>query len=457
MKQGIRARFWGLLLVTIWLASFAPAFGQFSIITKVTYQPQKTSDRLDFRMTAPVHVQKEYFPKTHAVLVKILGAAFNPEFSQDLIQTVKKCSLHPNVAQINDTSIFILFKGINASRVAVTQKPHLLQIRIRKTTLPTAYKANLHRGVLLVKQKKYRRALVYLRRALHAQPGDAAAYFWAGKARFALGDWRAARYNLEEAKKQSSFRTQAGQLLTFIRAKESEHQNRNVQTSVVVEKPKVAEQISKKIGAPTAGEQSPKRRNLAASNFSETKTKTKKAQVSAITSEAKTGRGAPLGQLLLFLSIVATAATLPFAFFLSRRPKRAKKLPGVSFEKNLEAFQLQQQRVLRQVEEAGRLMEPEKERPFQPLKPKATKKSAQQGASHGLNWREEPLLRNTYSESELVRKARKFASRGYTYDEIAQKLGVGKGELQLALSLAGEKIDLAQRPGLRLTFGDDDR
>ena len=50
--------------------------------------------------------------------------------------------------------------------------------------------------------------------------------------------------------------------------------------------------------------------------------------------------------------------------------------------------------------------------------------------------------------------AKRFASRGYTYDEIARKLGIGKGELQLIMNLAGETIQMEQKTGMRLTFAE---
>ena len=452
MKQGLVTRVFGLVLCLLTFGPLSSAFAQFSIITKVTYVPQEVDDRLDFRITAPVRVQKEDFPKTHAVLVKILGATFNPEFSEDLIRVVKKCTFRPNVAQINENSIFILFKGTDASHVAVTQKPHLLRIKIQKKSRQTAYRDNLRKGVSLVKQRNFRAALVYLRRALHYRAGDPTAYFWAGKARFALGDWEAARFNLEQGKRSPAFKSEASQLLSFIQTKQAEKKKMDVQ-----EKPKT------KLAAGASVSKDSVREKV----VSQTKAKpvlNEKAQaaVSEMPSQPKAEAAhspetqksrAPLLQLFLFLSIVFTLVALPFIYVLSRRPRKRKNLPGVSFEKNLEAFQMRQQQVICRIAEAQQTAQPEKERPFQPAARKAVERKSQPGPE----WREEPLLRNTYSDSELVKKVRKFASRGYTYDEIAQKLGIGKGELQLAMSLAGEKIEMSREPGLRLTLDDDAR
>ncbi len=455
MQPRFRTWAFGAVLALLAGGILSPAFGQFSIITKVTYVPQEIADRLDFRITAPVRVKKEDFPKTHAVLVKILGATFNPEFSEELIRVVKKSVFRPNVAQINGNTIFILFKGMDASRVAVSQKAHLLRIKLQKKSPQAAYRNNLQKGITLVKKKRFRAALLYLRRALRYRAGDPAAYFWAGKARFALGDWEAARFNLQQGSRDAELKAEAKQLLAFIQTKQNEKKDweKPVTEKQAKEKPAGAILTTHETGgenAPPRAEPKPKPPEkevplLAVSTPKGT------SEAEAASPQKRQKGSVPYLQLLLFLAIVFTLVALPFIYLLSRRPKKRKKLPGVSFEKNLEAFQIHQQQVIRRVAEAQEPSQPVEERPFRPAPPKwpVEKKS-----DSNLGWREEPLLRNSYSDSELVRKVKKYASRGYTVDEIAQKLGIGKGELQLAMNLAGEKIELSRAPGLRLTLDD---
>ncbi len=446
MKNAIRK--WIVLgsALTLWLGIWAPAWGQFSIVTKVTYVSQELTDRLDFRITAPVRVEKENLAKTHAVLIKIYGAVFNPEFSGDLIRTVKKCAFRPNVAQINDNSIFILFKGTSVSRLTITQKPHLLRIQIQKKSTQAAYRDNLHKGRILLEKKKFTASLTYFRRALRYRPNDPTAYFWAGKARFALGDWEAARYNLQQACRKPSLKSEAQQVLAFIQAKQNE---KHVSPQSVFSSAK-QDTLKNVPSAPEKAKMSVASLNPTPKMQSvEVARKKEKAKSAPKDVEAPAPSTASWFQLVLFLAILLTLAALPFVYVLSRQPKKRKKVPGVSFEKNLEAFQVQQERVMRQVHREQQATWPETERPFQARREKVEKRTAPD-----LGWREEPLLRNAYSHSELVKKVKKFASRGYTYDEIAQKLGMGKGELQLAMSLAGEKIEMAKEPGLRLTLDD---
>ena len=438
--------FWSIAI--LWLESFIPAYGQFSIVTRVNYVSAKTADRLDFRITAPVGVEKEDLPKTHAVLVKIYGAIFNPEFSESLIQTVKKCTFRPNVAQISENTIFILFKGITAARIKVTQKPHLLRLQIQKIAPRAAYRNNLRRGINLVKKKQFRKALVYLRRALRHHPGDETAYFWAGKARFALGDWEAAQFNLEKVRQKVPLKSEAEQLLAFIRLKRAERQRGSAQSILQAKTDTLQVSAAVKKSEPKVVLKSNRLKQVKPKSFGQ---KGKEfAKMKELSTEESQKSQVSLIQILLFLTIVITIAALPFVYYVNRRPRKQKKWPGVSFEKNLEAFRVSQKQAIRSVQDVQKSEWPEPERPFQPRREDPEKKP-----EPDPEWPEEPLFRNAYTPADVVKKVKKYASRGYTYDEIAQKLGIGKGELQLAMNLAGEQVAWAKEPGLRLMLDDD--
>ncbi|NOY77227.1 MAG: hypothetical protein GXO76_05090 [Calditrichaeota bacterium] len=457
-----------ILLLSLLCFSAKSSFAQLTLITNVKYVSGETEDILDFTTTSTVHAVKKVFPRTQSILIQLVHTEFMPDSEERFVNIVKRCFLRPNVAQLSDGTIFILFKGISASKIRVVEGRHRLRFRILKRSPQTAYLDNFRKGVTLVKKKKYQAALIHLRRALRYRPGDAAAYFWAGKARFALGDWKAARFNLEQARHAPSFARESGQLLAFIQAKQAKPSGikrpanifRDANSASAAKSPsRVAakEEVSRAENAAAASPDSLKAAAVVIKRSTAQRISTnppvKTAGGVTLRSENSLEGNASSGsiQLILFLTILVLLVSLPFLWLWNRRVTRRKLVQAAEpFEKNLETFQVRQQHLLRQfeaeknkamVETDSVLKNPAVSPPPRPKK--------------GPVPSDEPLIRNHYSENEIVKKTKRFASRGYTYDEIAQKLGMGKGELQLIMNLAGETIEMAQKSGMRLTFAED--
>jgi len=463
-----------ILLMAVVLFSAKSSFAQLTLITNVKYVSGETEDYLDFTTTSTVHTQKKVFPQTNSILIQLLHTEFMPDSEERFVNIVKRCFLRPNVAQLSDGTIYILFKGISASKIRVIESRHRLRFRILKRSPQAAYLDNFQKGVALVKKKKYQAALTYFRRALRYHPGDAAAYFWAGKARFALGDWKAARFNLEQARREKSFASESQQLLAFIQAKQTKTARIKSSTNVLFQKasnassPKslshlAAKKDTSKMEAPVAAVLESPEEKTAITKKSTGKTAAdnppaQTARTRRLPSENALGENTVAGsiQLILFFAILILFMSLPFLWLWNKRAKRRKSVRATEpFEKNLEAFQIRQKQLLRQFEagenknkmETDSALKNPAEKPVVPTPPRPKEAPV---------FPEEPLIRNHYSENEIVKKAKRFASRGYTYDEIARKLGIGKGELQLIMNLAGETIQMAQKTGMRLTFAEDD-
>ncbi len=459
---------WGVLFFT------KESFAQLTLITNVKYISNETEDYLDFTTTSTVHAMQRVFPQTKSVLIQLLHAEFMPDSEDRFVNIVKRCFLHPNVAQLSDGTIFILFKGISASQIHVSANRHRLRVRILKKSPQTAYLENCQKGIALVKAKKFRAALTHLRRALHYHPGDAAAYFWAGKARFALGDWKSARFNLEQARDAKPFSSESRRLIAFIQARQAKTAGTKSGARLVSLKPigasskdsvsqLAAKRVSIKIEEPAAVicESIPKKAlstEMAAGESVVKNPPIKKIEGKHLLSEDALAENTTTSgiQLILFFAILILFVSLPFLWLWNKRAKRQKARPKKeAFEKNLEAFQVRQQKLLQQFE--GRKNESKMEGDSVLKKPAHKSAAAVPHQPKDIPvFAEEPLIRNHYSEDEIVKKAKRFASRGYTYDEIARKLGIGKGELQLIMNLAGEPIQMTQRTGMRLTFAEDD-
>lgn len=460
---------WVLLVLGV-LFSAKESFSQLTLITNVKYSPGQTEDYLDFTTTSRVRVQRRVFPQTNSVLIQLIGAEFMPDSEDRFVSVVKRCFLHPNVAQLSDGTIYILFKGISSSKIHVVAAKHRLRLQILKKSPQAAYLDNYRKGVALVKSKKYEAALTYLRRALRYRPGDAGAFFWAGKARFALGDWKAAQFNLEQARQEKSFSNKSQTLLAFIRAKEAKGTGGKaiVKHTFSPKKPatqtKPVPQAVKKAntskmetvvqGFPqkkTASSREPVVQTLSKNRPAE---KSDRTRAFSETSLAEGAVGSSF-QLFLFFAILILFAFLPFLWFWNKRVKRKKSAQKTQvFEKNLEAFQIRQQQLLRQFNTGKSKKNVENDSAYKTPNKKSAAPLPQQKEEPPV-FAEEPLIRNRYSEDEIVKKAKRFASRGYTYDEIAKKLGIGKGELQLIMNLAGETIQMEQTTGMRLTFAED--
>ncbi|GBD94250.1 hypothetical protein BMS3Abin05_01854 [bacterium BMS3Abin05] len=441
------------------------SFAQLSLITGVKYVSEEIDDRLDFKTTSIVNVEKTDFPQKHSVLIKLLNTEFMPGSENNFIRTVKRCFLRPKIVQLNNGTIFILFKGVLSSKIKITQNKHLLRLLIRKKSPETAYLENYRKGVLLVKDKKYKAGLNHLRRALRFKAGDQAAYFWAGKARFALGDWKAAIFNLKKARTEKSFRNEADRLTAFIEKKKKDRIKDRVKI-----KNKTAAAASVMPAKPGGSKKSPVRnkKETAAADVmtaappavSKKNPVQNKKRIAAAEITPATPGGSredrAVFQLILFFAILITLVSLPFLWIWHKRPKKVNPpFPGIQFEKKLQAFQQRQPHLTRDFKEQWNPAQREEDlaaaNPGRKRMPPGPVNDAPDFFTP-----EEPLIRNAYSEEELVKKAKRFASRGYTYDEIAKKLGVGKGELQLAMSFAGEAVKMAQPSGMRLTFDEDD-
>ncbi len=460
------------LLVCGVLFTARESFAQLTLITNVKYTHSETEDNLDFSTTSRVRVQKRVFPQTNSVLIQFIGAEFMPDSEDRFVSVVKRCFLHPNVAQLSDGTIFILFKGISSSKIQVTAGKHRLRLQILKKSPQAAYLDNYRKGIALVKAKKYEAALTHLRRALRYRPGDAGAFFWAGKARFALGDWKAAQFNLEQALREKSFSNKSRTLLAFIRAKEARNTGGKaigksslpkkefaIQTESAPQVVEKTDTSKTETPAATVREASPKKtasfRKPTVQAVSKNPAVKKAAEKRALSETFPAeGTAASSIQLFLFFAILLLFVSLPFLWLWNKRAKRKKLTEkALVFEKNLEAFQVRQQQLLRQFNAGKNEKNVENDSAFK--KPTRSSAPLLQQKKESPVFAEEPLIRNRYSEDEIVKKAKRFASRGYTYDEIARKLGIGKGELQLIMNLAGETIQMAQKTGMRLTFAED--
>ena len=461
-----------ILLVLVGLFSANNSFAQLALITNVKYVTGETEDYLDFTTTSSISVQKEVFPKTKSVLLQLLHTEFMPDSEDRFVNIVKQCFLHTNVVQLDGGTIYILFKGISAEKIRIKKGSHLIRVRIQKKSSKAAYRDNYRKGVALVQAKKYRKALKYLRRALHYRSGDAATYFWAGKARFALGDWEAARFNFKKAREQKSLSKESDQLLAFIQKKQAQRNEEKTQAIQVSKSKNTAfqsESISNNVGKGDSGqdkatvvnsESSVKKAPILVNRAQEAKPKNSAVEKK---SDEKQMSQISLGeneraesvQLILFFAILILFVSLPFLWIWNKRskPKRGIK-KRATFEKNLEAFQARQQQLLRRFETKENENKFETDSTYRKPMPKRDAVAAQAHSGKSVS-PEAPLIRNHYSEDEIVKKAKHFASRGYTYDEIARKLGIGKGELQLIMNLAGETVPMGKKTGMRLTFAED--
>lgn len=428
-----------LLVIFLWSHSSQAL----NIIQSVKIRNRANEKKIILISSQPIRWEKLTTINRAITLLKIYDSKFEPRYKEKLIQSLKKLPCKLNVVELMDNSILIAFKEQHPSRLKIRQLDGALGLEI--TILPdVSAEVYYRRGVRLIQKQCYNEALQVFHKALRMRPNYAAVYFQAGIARLKLRHLRKAKINFTKALKYDPNLKEAKRYLRQLTSevpKQRPSQNKQSDATKLLSSNDDSVQVSSLLQIKKSGV-SP----------------LKISKVEHIEMADKTStRGNFLNrtklyfQLFLFFSIlfIIIGSLVHWIIWKNRGNNSGAE------EKN---FQTRLQDYLQE------LQKPKQERDSAAITtmennsiPEVSKKivNEPQSSFDSFNSIYSNRLTATsvraYAGDDLQQKIESYVGLGFSIEEIAQRLRIGKGEVQLRLGLRGKRVHM-KAPEIRFEF-----
>ena len=179
----------------------------------VDFQTKLINDQVKISISALDGFKYEVIPfdsKTYT-LVKLYPVQFKEETKESFITPLKKLPFKIQTLELMDQSLLLTFKGIlhkqlqvslneSVNKLEIIVSPKLVTQNIIKIPSKTAWEY-YQSAILLEKENQNLAAIADIRKALRLKPNYAEAYFLAGKIRFERGEWKMAKINFAQAQR----------------------------------------------------------------------------------------------------------------------------------------------------------------------------------------------------------------------------------------------------------------
>lgn len=437
--------------------------------------------QLNISTNGPVNHEVLGFDSKEYTVLRITPLTLSQENKQVLMASFENLDVGFQALELNNNTVMLAFKNLRPDRLSVqkSKERNILNISVEKKSIKESgsQKSNiqlaqeiLQNGEKHFGNEDYPAAISDVRAALRLQPNYAEAYFLGGQIRFEMEDWDKARFNFQKASELRDNYDQAKKYLAKIETiteEKNEPIEQQEDTKSIHSEEFIAESIidstqrdsaidvveSELPGLAENDSSETSKVNNVPEPITEAKIDTTVTSDSVITaiykpfaSQLVAPRTSNYIQLVFFLTIISCLSGWIIYLFRKRGLLMGKKQ-----EKIIEDFSSTLTRLQKDMH-----TEPPKKRSQVDQSKQKSEKSLNKINSEMKNTGESFSLRDQHRERNFdplpfdgdpTDKVHQYASVGYSVEEIARMLSLGKGEVELILNF-GRRYSPKTKPEL---------
>lgn len=218
-----------LLLFSICFVFYAHVYGQ-NRVTKFNVVQSGDQIKIDLSSSGPFRYEIIPFDSKAYVLIKLQPLLFEPSVKESAETQLKKLPVTIHALELMDETLMLTFKNISRKQLRVTFSDlnKKIQIVVLQSLPVSAQKFSVNKksakdyylaATRHVKRGNDDKAISALHNALRLQPRYPEAYYLAGEIRFNKKQWKMAKINFEKAKRMNPDVGDVQKYLTLIDAK----------------------------------------------------------------------------------------------------------------------------------------------------------------------------------------------------------------------------------------------
>lgn len=442
----------------------------------VDFQAKHVGDQLKISISTLDNFNYEIIPfdsKTYT-LIKLYPVQFKKETKDYFIEPLKKLPVKIQTLELMDQSLLLTFKGILQKQLQLNLKESVNKLEIITSLKLVANKTieksqktawdYYQSAAQLEKENRNLAAISAIRKALRLQPKYAEAYFLAGKIRFERGEWNMAKINFNQAKK---INPNVGDSQPYLKKIENKLNPVQVAQKQVVQAeqkvPKAAKEvlkdsiaiISKEVTSDSASEIDSSFLSSEPVSIFNLKKSKPDSSVNMITEYTHQTSSQSYFQFAFLCFIVFVILVWGIILWKKRTYfKKEKKYSSFDFSKMIQQMQNQTPNLGNDMPEMNAPPSIQKVENLK-IKNKSTneynRQSLQKTSSNSFSNQKARNFKTDFELTPPKENANKrpddkilhLASLGYSIEEIARQLHIGKGEVQLILNFQGKETPMS--------------